>query len=314
MESRAHAMAAGLFLLVMGIAAAATIWWLSDKSNLTRDYLLVATTSVTGLNDQAQVRYRGIRSGKVLSIDLDPQDRRRILVTIRIDAELPITRSTTARLNYQGVTGLAYVQLDDTGESSEPLTAAKGALPQIPLRAAVIDQLGDAALDMVQGMRGLLRRTDALLDDGNVARLTAILANIERLSADADAAVQAMPRLSKQLEALLSSENLQRLQTILANLDKASSQAAPLAQELRRLVAELQATAKRVEAAAGETGDEMTGNTLPRAEHLMQDLSANSRQLKRILNELEQSPQSILFGRERGQPGPGEPGFKAGRR
>ena len=38
--------------------------------------------SVSGLNTQAQVRFRGIRAGKVQDIELDPKDPRNILITI----------------------------------------------------------------------------------------------------------------------------------------------------------------------------------------------------------------------------------------
>src|SRR5438128_1358144 len=121
MENRAHAFAAGLFVIALALCIAAAAWWFSGKRESTRQYLLVSQRAVSGLNPQAQVRFRGIRAGKVEDIELDPKDARNILVVISVDADIPVSRATTAQLNKQGITGLAYILLDDDGSNPEPL-------------------------------------------------------------------------------------------------------------------------------------------------------------------------------------------------
>ena len=159
MENRAHALAAGAFLLALSLAAAAALWWLSGKRDFTRDYVLVSTGNVTGLNPEAQVRYRGMRAGKVQDIELDPADRRNILVTIRIDADLPITRSTRAQLAVQGITGLAYVQLSDSGASKQALAAGEDGLVRLPLEPSQWDQLSESAAGLIAQVRNLQQVT-----------------------------------------------------------------------------------------------------------------------------------------------------------
>jgi phospholipid/cholesterol/gamma-HCH transport system substrate-binding protein len=56
-------------------------------------------------------------------------------------------------------------------------------------------------------------------------------------------------------------------------------------------------------------GGELTGSAMPRLNALMNDLQGNSRQLKRVLEVMEASPQSMVFGRPPARPGPGEAGF-----
>mgnify|MGYP000873803251 CR=1 FL=1 len=75
MENRAHALIAGLFVVLLGLATAVAVWWLGQKTQDVRYYLLEARQNVTGLNMHAQVRYRGIRAGRVESIDLDERER-----------------------------------------------------------------------------------------------------------------------------------------------------------------------------------------------------------------------------------------------
>jgi phospholipid/cholesterol/gamma-HCH transport system substrate-binding protein len=50
-----------------------------------------------------------------------------LLVTARIRTDLPITKGTRARLASQGVTGLAFIALDDQGDNaSQPLAGEEG--------------------------------------------------------------------------------------------------------------------------------------------------------------------------------------------
>ena len=98
MENRAHALAAGIFTILLGLAAAIAIWWLGQSDDSTTTYLLETRRNVTGLNIQAQVRYRGIRAGKVQAIEPDEKDPRVILVRIAIDSRFKITRGSTAHL------------------------------------------------------------------------------------------------------------------------------------------------------------------------------------------------------------------------
>ena len=51
--------------------------------------------------------------------------------------------------------------------------------------------------------------------------------------------------------------------------------------------------------------------TLPRLNVLLDDVQRSSRGLERLLNEVNEQPQSLIFGRSTLPPGPGEPGFGA---
>ncbi|MGB0129302.1 MAG: MCE family protein, partial [Rhodocyclaceae bacterium] len=81
-------------------------------------------------------------------------------------------------------------------------------------------------------------------------------------------------------------------------------------ENLRTLLASLQSLGKRADALSATAGNELTGDTLPRMNGLIADLSATSRGLTRVLGELERSPQSLVFGSPAATPGPGEPGFE----
>jgi phospholipid/cholesterol/gamma-HCH transport system substrate-binding protein len=106
MENRAHALAAGLFVVFLSIGLVmATIWFTGDTVQRV-DYLLVSKVQVSGLNPKAPVRLRGVDVGKVEDIDFDPKDPRTILVRVAVDSAAPITKGTYASFSHLGVTGL----------------------------------------------------------------------------------------------------------------------------------------------------------------------------------------------------------------
>ncbi|MBK7135305.1 MAG: MCE family protein [Rhodocyclales bacterium] len=304
MESRAHALAAGIFTLLLGLASALAVFWLSGQREATREYVLVTQKSVSGLNTQAQVRFRGLRAGKVRAIELDPNDPRNILITISIDADMPVTKGTTARLNYQGVTGLASVLLEDKGDNPEPLAGNDDEPPRIALQPNFMDTLGENASELMVQVRQVAERTNALLSEQNVKRIGQTLANVETASSGLSGSMKDLPQVMASLKQALNEENMKRLSATLANMEKASGEVAPL-------IANLQGVSKKLDALLGETGGEITQTTLPRLNVLLQELSVNSRQMSRLLDQIEESPNMLIFGREARRPGPGEAGFAA---
>ena len=302
MENRSHALIAGLFTVLLGLAALAALWWFGDRTENTRDYLVVTSRTVSGLNAQGQVRYRGIRVGKVAEIRLDPNDVRSTLIRITIASDIPITAGTTAQLGYQGVTGIAHVLLDDDGRDLRLLEGEGGALVRIPMQESLMQGLADNGREVLRQTRELMGNVNALLDSENRRRITATLANLESTTAHTRES-------SEQLRRLLTPENVQRLEATLAHAERTTAQAGPFFSEARALVARLQAVSDKLDATLGEPGGGQGGGLLPRVDDLTRDLSISARQLSRVLQMIEESPQSLIFGRPDGVPGPGEPGF-----
>jgi phospholipid/cholesterol/gamma-HCH transport system substrate-binding protein len=307
MENRAHALVAGLFMILLGIASVAAFWWLGHPRQAVNRYILETGGNVTGLNMQAPVRYRGIRAGRVEDITTDDKNPRLILVTISLDRRFKLTRGTTAQLNTQGITGLAYVELEDDGSDPVVLTSTDDQLPRIALQPSLLDQLGSHAGDIAAQASEVALRLNRLLDDRNLHNLSRSLDNI----AAASEGLKQLPPVIASLNEALSEANIKRLTATLARLDEASGEAAPLARDLRAMVQKLTVLAGRLDQLTGAAGGELTGTTLPRVNALVSQLSENSHQLSRLLDNIERNPQSLLFGRGAPTPGPGEAGFTA---
>ena len=287
MENRAYALAAGSFTLLLAAAlVAAGLWFRRDDVRFVQ-YVVTTTNSVSGLKTEAPVRYRGVDVGRVEAIKIEPGVSGRIYIRIGVQEDTPITRSTYAQLGYQGVTGLAYVSLNDDGASSELLKAGGGEPPRIDLRPSVFD----SSLDLVAAVNELSGRMNDLLSEENRRLVTRVLGGIERASRQT---TELAERLQPGAEKLF------------VEIGALSRKLEERSQAFDRMAASLE----EVGVAARSFNDE----TLPRFNALVEQLNRDTRALDRVLNAVGENPQSFVFGAPRGRPGPGEPGFRDGAR
>lgn len=310
MENRAHALIAGLFTLALGAAAVFALWWFSGNREAFTTYHLVTTGSVGGLNPQAGVRFRGIAAGKVNSIRIDPDNPQIIIVSIGISADIPVTQGTRASLGYQGVTGLAFVQLDDRGTDPTPLASTEGRPARIELEPGLIDQLSDAAVEALERFKQLSNQIGKFFDHETLARFKNTLGTLESAASGVDRTFQEAPETLAAMRAFFSPENLARVSSALENLEQASGEAAPLAGEVRALLSRFDEVLGTVDGVTRAAGDSLIDATLPQLNGLLKDLTDTSSRLGRLIDEVDASPQMLIRGRGERRPGPGESGFR----
>lgn len=320
MENKSHALAAGLFvLLVTALLVAMALWLTRDVTNTTR-YELTSSDAVTGLQVQAAVRYKGVTVGKVTAIGFDPDTRGNVLVTLAVNPSTPITQSTFATLAFQGVTGLSFVQLDDPGTSSAPLPPGPQGAPRIALRPNALGQLSDQASALIDKVDQAVGAVNRLLGPDNQTTLTDALGEIRaaarsfnQLAIDTNRTIEAQfgPRHSS------IPKLVQQTTTSLATLDGLGKQASATLRTLDAAARDLRTGTATLIGPGGllervdEGASTVTTTTLPRIQNLTEDASRTIRRLDRIANTLGDNPQVLLYGSGAIAPGPGEPGFVA---
>ncbi len=313
MENKAHAMAAGIFVavltaLVLGLAA-----WLTRDTGVRDRYEISTKETVTGLQEQAPVRFRGVDVGKVKEIGFDPKQVGNVLVRLEVDRDTPLTRETFATLSYQGVTGLAFIQLSDEGRPAPRLQPNDEVPPRIPLRPGLLARLeekGEVILDRVQEVT---ERVNTLLGDPNQQRVAAALESISQAANNTNVLVTRVDNtLKNRLDPALAEATI-ALRGTQKTVDLVGAAAAEFGQTARRLNAPggpLDRVSDGTDALA-QAAESFSAGTLPRFNRATDDTSKAARTLTRAVNELTENPQMLIYGDGPVQPGPGEPGFRA---
>lgn len=311
MENKSHALAAGTFVLVVMALLIALAVWLTRDTRALRVYELSSSTAVSGLQPQAAVRFKGVSVGKVTDIGFDRQALGQVLIRIAVDDQTPITPSTFATLGLQGVTGLAYIQLDDKGESKQSLPTREEAPARIPMRPSLLSKVTDRSESLLLQLDESSQRLKQLLSEENQKRLMGSIDSLGRLS---DSANEALPQLVQSADAAFIAMKDTSVR-VSASADEARASARAFRTVTERMSepgGTLDKLAQGVDT-LGATTHNLNAATLPRLNRAVDDTARMTREVGRTAGAVKDNPQSLLLGNGAQTPGPGEPGFSANR-
>ena len=318
MENRAHALAAGIFVVLLSALLLALAAWLTRDTGQRDVYEISTRESLTGLAPQAPVRYRGVDIGKVDTIGFDRKTTGNVLIRLQVDSAAPITTDTFATLGFQGVTGLSFVQLDDTGKAATRLVPNDDAPPRIPLQPGFLAKLQDKGEKILDQVEQATAKINQVLADPNQKRLASALDNVGQAAAS-------VSQLSTTMTAILNAQfgpTRVNIPEFVKNADAALVSLRGTSDAAKTAVAEIGKTAQRLNAKDGpvdrlaegaqglsHAADSFNAATLPRINRATEDTSRAVRQLSRAVIGINDNPQSLIFGAGPAQPGPGEAGF-----
>lgn len=333
MESKVNFAVVGAFVLILGALLIGGVLWLSSSKSYSKaydTYLVYMSESVSGLNLDAPVRYRGVQVGGVRRIELAPGNAEQVKLTLDIEHGTPVKQDTTAVLRVQGLTGIAHIELSGGSSGSPPLEAARGEkYPVIHSSPSLMLRLDTAVSALLTNLNRSSESINALLDEQNRVALHATLVNLERLSgklADRTGAIDAaLNHASRAMEntarltALANTELPQINQRILKSaetFDRMSNEGAHAMENATQLLQRIQRSADAFDRMAEETARAGAGTAstvegirteaLPEARQAIAELHELTLSLRRFSEALERNPGMLLQGRPAIPPGPGE--------
>ena len=318
MENKAHALAAGAFVLIVTALLALLAVWLT-RDNTQRDlYEMSTSETISGLQPQAPVRFRGVPVGKVELIGFDDKVKGNVLVRVSIDRSAPVTKSAYATVASQGVTGLGFIQLDDEGESAERLVPNDDDPPRIPIRPGGIDKLIKQSEVIFNQIEQASTKLNLLLGEDTQKRVATALDSVGQAATGVN---QLATSVTTILNAQLGPDRV-NIPALVKNADATVTSLRRTSEQANASVAEIGNAARRLNEKGGaidklaEGGASLSAGvqtfsaaTLPKVGEVADETARTMRQLRRTVGAVDDNPQSLIFGNGPVMPGPGEAGF-----
>ena len=244
METRASYLLVGAFALLAMTGFVIVVIWMAGV-NLEEDfayYDIYFDGSVSGLKPGNPVRYRGIPVGVVNDMRINPDNVEQVRVTIEVPESTPIKRDTVAALEYQGITGVAYVQLSGgTHEAAMLREASSRDRPVIESRPSQLQELFESAPELITRVTALVDRANLLLNPRNQENIGKILDNFQSFSSvlaarakDMDVLITDATMTMKELRAA-SAEAEKTMQILHESADDLTTEATGALKDIRAL-------------------------------------------------------------------------------
>ncbi|HLY45718.1 MAG TPA: MlaD family protein [Stellaceae bacterium] len=181
METRAHYVAVGAFVLTMIVLAFAAVLWLA-RAELTTQYGrydIYFRGPVTGLRNGGLVEYSGVPAGKVIDVRIDPDNVEQIRVTVEIDNNIVIKDDARASVETNILSGVSYIQIVGGTQNAPVLSAKAGErYPVIKAHRSRLAGVVARAPELIEKIDQALDSANQLLNEKNRQAFSASLDNI----------------------------------------------------------------------------------------------------------------------------------------
>jgi phospholipid/cholesterol/gamma-HCH transport system substrate-binding protein len=287
METKANYVAVGVFVLVGMAGLVVALLWLAG-SQYTEEFAYYRTYfsgSVTGLGDGTLVRYNGIQVGRVSAVDFDPNDPKRVIVTLQINPSLRIHADSAATIASEGLTGGTYVEIDGGSQKVSVLPRTMfSPYPEIKSKASTLQELEQTAPQILAKISRIADRLNDVLSDRNrqsfgqmLSNLRDVTAVLARHSADFDKTLTNVAAASAGINS-----DLADIHNLLARAGETTQKLDRLSDDVDRLTGDIDTQVN------GASIDQLLGQTRELV-----------RSLTHLSDELDHEPTRLIYGDRR---------------
>ena len=317
-EIRAGLLVLVSFVILVGFLAA--VRGCRPRDDSAKQYY-ATFTDISGLNAAADVRFGGVRVGRVTAIAPDAEDRSRIRVTVEVKGDIPVNEGSVASIEQVTMTAEKHLEIT-TGGADQPLhesgdtvssSPSHGLLDLPDLEGVVVrldtlldglntligvNQTGAEAADVID-LKEIFVSLKATLDESaEVARdVSAVIGEnraglgeiVKKLSALEGAATELMT----QLNAVVA-ENRDPLHESVGNLHQMTAE---MSERILELGDSLQATLTYLQNVGGNSSD-MVDDQRPTIEEILINLQETTRNLREFSRVLADQPDALIRGKK----------------
>ena len=223
-------------------------------------------------------------------------------MSIRVDIEVldstPVDTGTSGSLMFQGITGVAVINLAGDPGMNLPLKTPPGLeFPVIEVRDAGLAALLSGAPGILAKVDQLLEQASALIGEDNQLLLSDTLHHIESLSRSLQEQEEAFASLPASLNKTLAD-----MREILSRLSETAAEIGPglsaTMQNIEQMSERLASLTSRLDQWAGENSSNMEdflNHGLGQVPELVSDARDALREMEKLLQELRNDPSSLVY-------------------
>ncbi len=252
MDNKARYTLVGFFILIFSIAMIAFVLWLArydiNKDKL-KEYRLYVKQSISGLNINSIVYYKGLDIGIVEDIRINPKNLEEIEIVLKVSQPELIKTNTVATIESQGVTGNKTIELSGGTQDSAKLLPNEEGYATIPIKQSFLNELTSQASNIGQKVDIVLSQISKVLDEKNLKNFESILNNTNNSTQNFDKLVMDANQLMNQniknslaqFDTLMTTkitQTLTQLEQTLKNLDDVSKNMNQLGDNVNLLIQE----------------------------------------------------------------------------
>ncbi|WP_263832346.1 MlaD family protein [Sulfurospirillum oryzae] len=316
MENRLSYILVGAFIFVLLIGGVLSILWLgnySDKGTF-KFYKVATKESVSGLNDKAPVKLRGVQIGEVRSITINPDNGEEVLVTIRVQDNAPIKEDTYAIIEAQGITGLSFIQLQGgTNEAKDLKTSNKAEeYGLIYSRPSTFSRLDKTITSLSAKAEMIFERAENIMSAKNVRNLEIIIENSAKIAESTNKTMANLEAQNKEINQLLKEATAaatgvkEMSHSFTSAIDNTGidtmNKVREAAQNVTTVMGGLN---QKIEKGSFDIDILVKENLMP-LQQTLQELHVLVNETKDLVSNLKDSPSDLLFKEETIKPAPNE--------
>jgi phospholipid/cholesterol/gamma-HCH transport system substrate-binding protein len=269
METKANYVAVGGLVLACVLGLVVVLLWLAG-AQYSEEYVYYKTDfigPVTGLGNGTAVRFNGIDVGHVSKLNFDPDDPKKVIVTMQVDPTLQLHEDSVATIASEGLTGGSYVEIDG-GSKSAPIIRPKywGDYPTLKSKQSTMAKINKIA-----------DRLNMVLSDQNLNSISGTLSNLRDVTG-------ALNRHSGDME------------KILTNVASASTSLNGDLGDLHSVLTDADGTLHSINRLSDDADTAVNGAQL---DQLVAQMRGLVKSVTHLSNQLENEPTQLIFGDRR---------------
>ncbi len=319
MNNRVNYTLVGSVVLLLLTTLIVFLYWMlkPTQKEVMIPYYIYFTESVSGLNINSAVKFRGISVGKVKQMRINPKNSEEIEILIQLREGTPIKVDTVATLKSQGITGLSYIDLSKGGKNSPLLTPRRnGAIAIIKSDKSLFERIENSVDSIGTRLSKTLYQTEKLLGDKNQQELSEILIRTSTVLAQVERALddKTVDNVQQILE---SSANItRRIDGMMANvealIDTGTQLEASISHSITSVAESFDDMARSLESfrRKNDAGDYSVKDAMQKPmqqfDIAMLEMERLMMKLGALIEKIQRSPSDLLFLKEEPQKGPGE--------